>query len=351
MTRQSLSKSAWLRTAALMFLSFSFLNGAWAAPYAIIIGGSGGDTTYQTRFHDWGGRLVSVLETKMAFPRGNIWYLAEPTETDAPQWDKETSVDNIRSVFEMASDKLGPEDDLFVFLIGHGSYQRKISKLNIPGPDLSAKDLGALMVDMKARYSVVINSTSTSAGFINELSSPNRIICTATKSTEERNATEFMEYLIQVLEEGSADLNHDERISVFEACKQAATLTGVAYDGEGLIATEHAILDDNGDGLGTRLVAEFESETRKEAALREEVSIDGGVASEVFIREFQFPADAPADLIQTYKARLASIELLIEQKDSLTATEYFTQLEALLITAAEANRTIRSYGEADIGHL
>jgi hypothetical protein len=189
---------------------------------------------------------------------------------------------------------------------------------------------------------VVIDSTSASAGFINALSGPDRIIASATKSVSEVNATEFMRLFIEGLEDGSADRNRDERISVLEACEQAAALTASWYSAESLLATEHSILDDNGDGLGTRLPID---PVLNEALPGEPAAdnVDGALAAQVFIKDYSFPAGVPQEMIAAYLAALDEVKALRARKGTLAEPDYYAQLEPLLIQAARAHRDIRTY--------
>lgn len=112
------------------------------------------------------------------------------------------------------------------------------------------------------------------------------MVCAASKSVDEKNATEFMEYFIQAIEDGSADQDRDERISLLEACRQAAALTDAYYMGRGLIATEHALIDDNGDGQGTRLAGDLQSGAAAETpAADTNDRRDGALAEQCFLKE------------------------------------------------------------------
>jgi hypothetical protein len=142
-----------------------------------------------------------------------------------------------------------------------------------------------------------------------------------------------MEYFIQALEDGSADQNRDDRISVLEICQQASSLTQAWYTGEGLIATEHALLDDNGDGLGSRLPLTGAADAG-----------DGALAGRCYLKDFQFPAGASTELIDAYRTSLREIEVFIAGKPEGGGDAYYTRLEALLVRAARLHREIRAGG-------
>ncbi len=327
----------WTLCAALVFLTASPSH---ADSYHVIICGSGGDAEYHAKFKDWGTRLYDLLSRFEGHESDRVALMTEPgPDADATA----TSMENIQKVFAGLTSQIGTDDTLYVYLIGHGSYFKSVPKLHIPGPDLTAQALGELLNALPATRVVLVNAASSSAPFINALSKPGRIICTATKSASEENATDFMEYFLQSLEDNSADMNKDERISILEACQQAAELTAAAYTSEGLIASEHALLDDNGDGQGSRLSRDMLDESQAvNPAL-----MDGQLAAACFLKQYTFPEDTPAELIQEYLQSLEVIREWKEKKRDMTTIEYYDQLEQLLLKAARTNRDIRAYGDSN----
>jgi len=154
---------------------------------------------------------------------------------------------------------------------------------------------------------------------------------------DEKNATEFMEYFIQAIEDGSADQDRDERISVLEACRQGAALTDAYYMGRGLIATEHALLGDNGDRQGTRLTGDLQSGAAAEKpAADTKDRRDGALAEQCFLKDFSFPPATPRELIERYLSRLKQVDELKLKKAQMTSDAYYAALETLLVEAAGA---------------
>lgn len=336
-----------------LLTSFAFtllLGAAWAdngmsssAGQHVILCGSGGEAEYSPKFREWGNRLKTVLINRLGVPADHVALLAEP-ENDTTAPGAATSLENIQALFKDLVTKTTAEDDVYVYLIGHGSHLKDESKFQIPGPDLTATGLDAMLAELPTGRAIVIDGTSSSAGFINTLTGPNRIICAATKSAAEFNATEFMRFFVEALEDGSADRDRDERISVLEACEQASALTGSWYASETLIATEHAILDDNGDGLGTRLpIDPTLNEAPPGSAPVDAAQIDGKLADQVYLKNYSFPENAPKELIEAYLAALEDVKSLRARKGELTEADYYAQLETLLVKAARANRDIRAY--------
>src|SRR5262249_57315904 len=109
------------------------------------------------------------------------------------------TADEVKKTFAALKSQLDANNVLFVFLIGHGSFDGKEAKFNLVGPDLSAPEYNVLLSSLPTRRVVVFNISSASGEFIKPLATKGRVIITATRSGQETNATRFAEYLIAAL--------------------------------------------------------------------------------------------------------------------------------------------------------
>ena len=305
----------------------------------VILVGSGGEEKFSQRFADWGSRLERVLIEELGRDKAEVFLLAPDEGQEATARARKMSLTNIDALFADLA-KTHPKDEvLFVYMIGHGSHLRNESKFQIPGDDLRARHFDRLLSQVPASKKVIVNGASASAGWVNILSGPNRIICTANKSTGERNATEFFRSFIAALENGDADQNRDTRISVWEAARQAAALTDEWYENAGFIATEHAILDDNGDQKGSRLY--------NPRGMRQRGPLDGEIARGTFIRDFIFPESAPKELVERYLNVMSELESFIKQKDASNESTFYAELEKRLIRAARLHQQIKQAADSE----
>ncbi|MFP6585041.1 MAG: hypothetical protein VCD00_21095 [Candidatus Hydrogenedentota bacterium] len=311
-----------------------------ADAYHVIICGSGGEEEFVEKFQSWGERLEGALIETVDVPSSNVYLLTEGVMTETPPMAVST-IDSIRSVFEIVANQAGEDDSVFIYLIGHGSFYKSISRVHIPGIDMTVTDFASYIDSLSVKELVIVNGTSTSAAYINELSGPGRIICSATKSVTEFNATEFMAHFVEGLEDGSADRNRDERITIYEACQQAAELTDAWYISSGYIPTEHAILDDNGDGQGTRLT--WDMTAGFDPSVKEAAGQDGAFAKSVFLKNYVFPEGVSQEWIDQYMDAMDAVDALKQQKLDLEEEAYFERLESLFLDAARANAKIRSF--------
>jgi hypothetical protein len=221
---------------------------------------------------------------------------------------------------------------VYIFLAGHGSHEGAESRINLPGPDLTAADLATALEPLNDRRVVVVNSTSASGDFLPALSRNGRIIITATKSPFERNATRFGGQFVAALAAGGADADKDGRVSMLEAFLYARRETGRIYESDNRLLTEHAVLDDNGDKQGSAAPgAEGE---------------DGALARGLFLGTAQArvaSSDSAGIRIEREARELeASINALRARKATMKEDEYQSQLESLLVELALRNEALRA---------
>src|SRR4029453_6684986 len=94
-------------------------------------------------------------------------------------------------------------------------------------------------------------SFSASGAWLKPMSGKDRIVVTATKSGAEINYSRFGGYFASAIGDPSGDLDKDGQTSVLEAWLSASQGVADFYKSEGRLATEHSLLEDNADGLGT----------------------------------------------------------------------------------------------------
>jgi hypothetical protein len=227
---------------------------AAGATYYLTIAGLGGEPDYEQRFAMWAGEIEAIL--KSAAGDAKVETLRGPSATRA----------NMRAAFERIAGEAKPEDSLVVMLIGHGTDDGVDYKINLPGPDLSATELAALLNRVPAARQLVVNMTSASGGAINALRKPNRVVITATKTGTERNATVFPRFWVEALRDSAADTDKNETISALEAFHYAERKITEYYESQKRLATEHPLLEDTGKGTGVRAPSAENSEGLRAAA-------------------------------------------------------------------------------------
>jgi hypothetical protein len=80
------------------------------------------------------------------------------------------------------------------------------------------------------------------------------VVITATKTGGERNDTEFPQYFVAAFGDPAADRDRNGHVSVAEAFDYAKTKVAQAFQQRGSILTEHAVMDDTGEGQFASMV-------------------------------------------------------------------------------------------------
>jgi hypothetical protein len=269
------------------------------------------------------------LSGRFGFHNDRIKLLTEKPDATA----KPATAEEVKKVFGSLRTELNADSVLFVFFIGHGSFDKE-AKFNLVGPDLSANEYHNLLAALPTQHVVILNMASASGEFIKPLAAKGRVIVTATRSGQENNAARFMEYFLAALKAGDADADQDGHISVLEAFNYANRLTAEFYTRAGRLATEHALLEDNGDGVG---------HTKMEGG-------DGLLARATYLDSLtvaQATTNATIAKLMRDRTRLeGEIAQLIGQKSSMPEADYEKELERLFIELAKVNRAIKQGSNA-----
>lgn len=223
-------------------------------------------------------------------------------------------------------------EPLWIVLIGHGTFDGRVAKFNLNGPDITATDLADWLQPLK-RPVIVVNCASASAPFINKLSGNNRVVVSATKSGFQYNFARFGDFMSQAVIDPQADLDKDEQVSILEAFILASSRTQEFYTDEGRLATEHSLIDDNGDGKGTP--ADWFRGVRTTRTAKEGASPDGLRANQLCLVRSQREEQMPAEVRAKRDELERSIALLRLAKRKMAEREYYDRLEPLLIELAK----------------
>jgi hypothetical protein len=318
------------------------LSASWARPVAadeshlVIVVGLGGEPKYTEAFHELAVRMIQAAEKKMGVAAANIAYLGEKARYPTlPVYKGRASREAVQKVLGEIAQTAGPGDLVFILLIGHGGSQAGESRFNLPGPDMTAADFAPLLAALARQQVVFVNTASASGDFVKALSAKGRTIVTATKSAMERNQTEFPSYFVQAFSEDGADADKDQRVSVLEAFTYARREVERFYEKGHLLATEHAVLDDNGDGTGS--------------SVPDPATGDGAMARRVFLGGGESTADGAAASADPLVAELRRQRRAIEEKigalkarkDAMESAQYEDELEKLLVELARREAALR----------
>ena len=293
-------------------------------PTMIVVVGAAGLEQYEPVFAEWADRWIAAAK------QADQHVIVIGRDPEGRESDRQ----RLRAAIDEAAKS--PGVDLWLVMIGHGTFDRREARFNLRGPDVSARELADWLKPVD-RPMAIINSASASAPFLTALASKKRIVIASTKSGSEQNFAHFGDFISQAISDPSADLDKDEQTSLWEAFLKAARQTAEFYSTDGRLMTEHAVLDDTGDGQGVR-----SDQFRGLAPLEESTDgkpLDGQRAHQWHLLRNTTDLALSPEVRQKRDALEEAIQKLKEQKKSLAPNDYLNQLERLLVELAELNES------------
>jgi len=303
----------------LLVLLLASALSASSASYYVTVAGLGGTPEYETQFEKWAASLDREL--KANGPDAHVTTLSGATATRQ----------EIQRVLGEIATEAKPEDAFTLSLIGHGSFDGAEYKFNVPGPDLTAGEMARLLNNIPAKRQLVVNMTSCSGASLPALARKDRIVITATKSGNEKNATVFARYWIDALKDPAADTDKNGTVSALEAFRYAEGKSAAYFESEKLLATEHSMLSDSGSANAVRdpkpengqgLIARVFPVLRPETALAQSVTPE------------------KRKLVARKEDLEAKIDRLKYRKAAMTEDQYKQELTALLLELAKTQAEI-----------
>jgi hypothetical protein len=297
----------------------------------LLVVGAAGEPAYGAQFQRWADRW------EQAANRADVRLVRIGDENSDGASDR----DCLQAA--LARETRESTEPLWLVFIGHGTFDGRRAKFNMRGLDVTAEEVADWLTPCQ-RPLAVINCASSSGPFINGLSGQGRVIVTATKSGDEHNYARFGEYFSAAILDQSSDLDKDRQTSLLEAFLAASGKVAEFYAEESRLASEHALLDDNGDGLGTP--ASWFRGVRAVRKAKDGTTVDGSRAHQFHLIRTERERSIPAAV----RARRDELELAVirlrDAKESLGQEEYYAQLEPLLLELARLYEKLDDGGDA-----
>ena len=310
-----------------------FLQTPDTEKYALIITGAAASPEIRQRFRDWTSQLDEVLQRDYDYRADNIRILLDDGDNVGnlvARVNGPATADAIAENLDNWQSGMAAGDLLSVFMIGHGAATFGEAKFNNVGPDMTGSELAEWLLPYQDQDIVLFNMTNAGFEFARALSAPGRIIISATRSSAERFDPIFPRYLLSGLAGRQADLDRNQQVSVLELFRYASTQVASWYEEQGRLPTEHAVLDDTGDGLFSLSPGIEES--------------DGLLAEVAYLNILAPDEDKQSPQAPAMLAEMQTLErqviLLRNQKTNYLEAEYWRQMEDLLIELA---RTTEAY--------
>ncbi len=221
---------------------------------------------------------------------------------------------------------------LWVVIVGHGTFDGRDAKFNVRGPDFTDDEL-VHWLDAYEGQLALINTASASGSLIRKAARPDRIVITATKNESELSYTRFGRYFAKAIAGAeAADLDNDKQVSLLESFIHASNETALFYQSEGRLATEHALINDNGDGNGSR--AEWFKGTSATRSANADAAPDGEIAGQQVLIPNEFEKQLSDGQRKKRNELEREVRALRRDRENQEEDDYYEQLEKLLLQLA-----------------
>jgi len=288
----------------------------------VLVVGAEGEGEYGREFAKWADRWADAAAKASA-----ELLVVGRDEASTSAADKQ----RLQSLLDAQLKQPAQSKPLWLVFIGHGTHDGKEAKFNLRGPDVSDAELAEWLKACR-RPLAVIDCSSSSAPFLTRLSGRDRVVITATRTGSETNYARFGDYFSASIADPAADLDKDGQTSLLEAFIAASHRVEEFYKEAGRLPTEHALLDDNGDALGTP--ANWFQGTRATRAAKNGAPLDGTRANQWHLLRSPAEQAMPAEARAKRDALELRIETLRGKKASMPEAEYYAQLEKLMLELA-----------------
>jgi len=299
--------------------------------HVVLIQGASGEPQFAEQHRAWLDQIAATMRDAFKIGPDHLSLLVE-TVGKAGTGERRATAEEVRITLARIAQTTTASDIVFVMLIGHGSGEGAAAKFNLIGPDLTVTEWNALLSPIKGRV-VFVNSASLSSPFAAGLTGDRRIVITATAVPAQRYSTIFAEGFAKALTAPEGDLDKNGRISIWEAFSYASRLQKLHFEQKGLLVTERALIEDNGDGVG------------RDAATT--TGDDGMLATMTYLDAVV--ETAPTDpalqmLLQRQDLLTQQVDALRRKKATMPSAEYDTAWEKLMVDLATVGAEIRKKG-------
>lgn len=227
---------------------------------------------------------------------------------------------SLQAQFARLHGELGPGDRFAAILVGHGSYDGEIYKFNIPGPDVTGRELLDWIGALPAKARLLVNASSAS-GALQEASRDDLLLVTGTRNGREKQAPRFGGHFLTALDQTAADLDKNRSISVAEAFAYAQRAVADHFESDQRLATAHPQLSGPGaDGFELTRLGAGRAQARDAA-----------------------PSDPRRAELTARRDELdRQIADLRARRQTLESADYLAQLQNLLVALALVSRQIEA---------
>jgi uncharacterized membrane protein len=212
-----------------------------------LIFGHPGDDAHRDKFLTLRTQIAATLQTRFGISSEvlTIFDGAAMSAEDKPR-------EHLLALVREAASAAKPDEAVWFIFVGHANSTRTGASFNLPGPDVTEKDLHDALEQTPANGPLVFICTQAASGrWARALAAGNRLIFAATRAYDQDNETEMPGAFAAALAAPNADTNRDGVVSLFELFDLSRTGVHDTFEKLHFFQMETPTLEANGDGRAT----------------------------------------------------------------------------------------------------
>ena len=250
----------------LIFMVFAFCPSAGAQQqlpegnnrWLFLCCGLPGDGGHRERLTEACEKILKASGPVLGVPADKLTVLAGDEEMQSALAEHADDIqvctkETVQTTMGKLSDAVGPQDSCWVILLGHGSLYAGRSAYNVVDRDFDQTQFAQWASTLKCREQVFWVTIPVSGFWTRPLRAPSRVVISATEADMEFTGTEMPYALADVLtgnqeDQALEDIDGDGLLSLMDLYLAVNLEITGRFTAIERLQTEHAQLDDNGDG-------------------------------------------------------------------------------------------------------
>jgi len=177
--------------------------------------------------------------------------------------------ENVLIAFNKINQLIKQGENCLVIFLGHANSTAKDIHYNLPGRDISMKELSKNINPVKGQGSLgIIWAVESGERAVKMLANKNLVVLASAETEDRDNEPVLNEIFEKLLNKNLVDENKDGNVSFFELHRLAKKEVKKWYQDRGLIQLEKIILDGDGNGVGTSAPSPTDAKKAKKIILK-----------------------------------------------------------------------------------
>lgn len=222
-----------------------------------------GDDGHRQRLTAACEKIIAAAEPMLGVSRQRMRLLVGDEEMRDAFADQAEGVsvctkESVAQAIKGLCDQVESDDACWLMMLGHAHFYDGKSQFNVLGSDFDQSDFSAWAKPLACREQVFLITMPVSGFWIKPLSGASRVVISATEPDFEVTGTEMPYVLADLLagdheQQALEDIDRDGSLSLLDLYLAVNLEIHGRFSAMERLQTEHAQLDDNGDGRGSEV--------------------------------------------------------------------------------------------------